>query len=64
MAVKKENPYDKIESIVMEKVIALETENAQLRNELTLANAKLEVYDRLVTISNSKMLLGFEPPKE
>ena len=64
MAVKKENPYDKIESIVMEKVIALETENAQLRNELTLANAKLEVYDRLVTISNSKMSLGFEPPKE
>lgn len=64
MAVKKENPYDKIESIVMEKVFALENENAQLKNELAIANAKLEVYERLATISNSKTSLGFGPPKE
>ena len=54
--------YDKIESIVMNKVYELESENLQLRNELAIANAKLEVYERLASISNTKTQLGFGPP--
>lgn len=54
--------YNKIESIVMEKVFSLENENAQLRNELAIAQAKLEVYERLANISGDKMQLGFGPP--
>ena len=34
--------YNKIESIVMERVFSLENENAQLRNDLAVAQAKLE----------------------
>lgn len=56
------NPYDKLESIVMNKVFALENENAQLRQELTTAKAKLEVYERLANISGAKTQLGFGPP--
>ena len=46
--------YSKIESIVMEKVFSLENENAQLKNDLAIAQAKLEVYERLANISGDK----------
>ena len=61
MATKK-NAYEKIENIVLEKVFALENENAQLKQELDIAKAKLNVYERIATISNSKTSLGFGPP--
>ena len=48
----------------MEKLITLESENAQLRSELAYANAKLSVYERLATVSNTKVQLGFGPPIE
>ena len=54
--------YNKIESIIMEKVFSLENENAQLRNNLAIAQAKLEVYERLANISGTKTQLGFGPP--
>lgn len=54
--------YSKIESIVMQKVFDLENENAQLKNELAIAKAKLEVYERIASISDSKNTLGFGPP--
>ena len=54
--------YSKLESIVMEKVFSLENENAQLRNNLAIAQAKLEVYERLANISGDKTQLGFGPP--
>lgn len=54
--------YNKIESIVMERVFSLENENAQLKNELAVAKAKLEVYERLANISGTKTQLGFGPP--
>ena len=54
--------YNKIESIVMEKVFSLENENAQLRNDLAVAQAKLDVYERLANISGTKTQLGFGPP--
>jgi len=54
--------YEKLESIVMEKVIALESENAQLKQDLALAQAKLDVYERIASISDSKKTLGFGPP--
>ena len=38
--------YNKIESIIMERVFSLENENAQLRNDLAVAQAKLDVYER------------------
>ena len=53
--------YSKLESIVMEKVFSLENENAQLRNDLAIAQAKLEVYERLANISGDKTQLGFGP---
>lgn len=62
MATKKENAYEKIENIVMEKVFLLENENTQLRQELVTAKAKLSVYERIATITNSKNTLGFGPP--
>lgn len=67
MAIKtnyKIDAYNKLESIIMEKVFDLEKENAQLKTELALANAKLEVYNRIATISDSKISLGFGPPIE
>lgn len=57
-----DNPYNKIESIVMNRVFVLENENAQLRNELAVAKAKLDVYERLANISGTKTQLGFGPP--
>lgn len=54
--------YNKIEKIVMERVFSLENENAQLRNDLAIAQAKLEVYERLANISGDKTQLGFGPP--
>lgn len=59
---KNTDAYSKIESIIMEKVFILENENSQLKNELATANAKLEVYERLASISDSKVTLGFGPP--
>ena len=53
--------YSKIESIVMERVFSLENENAQLKNDLAIAQAKLEVYERLANISGDKTQLGFGP---
>ena len=54
--------YSKIESIIMERVFSLENENAQLKNDLAIAQAKLEVYERLANISGDKIQLGFGPP--
>lgn len=62
MATKKENAYEKIENIVLERVFSLENENVQLRQELASAKAKLSVYERLATITNAKTTLGFGPP--
>lgn len=59
---KKELAYDKLESIILNRVMELEHENAQLRKDLAGANAKLSVYERLASISDSKMTLGFGPP--
>lgn len=56
------NEYDKIEKIVMEKVFELEAENARLKQSLALANAKLEVYERIATLSNRETSIGFGPP--
>ena len=53
---------NKLESIVMEKVFNLEQENADLKQKLATATAKLEVYERLASISDSKISLGFGPP--
>ncbi|MDE6946258.1 MAG: hypothetical protein K2P14_03625 [Anaeroplasmataceae bacterium] len=68
MAKKNENytetPYTKIENIVLEKVFTLEAENSQLRSELVLAKAKLEVYERIATVTGTKSSLGFGPPIE
>ena len=58
----KPNPYDKIEALVMERVFTLEAENAQLQNELAIAKAKLEIYERIASVSDSKITLGFGPP--
>lgn len=62
MATKRENPYKELEHIVMEKVFSLENENAQLRTDLAIANAKLEIYERIASVSDSKVQLGFGPP--
>lgn len=59
---KSNNAYTKIESLVIEKVLMLEAENAQLRTDLAMANAKLEIYERIASVSNSKVQLGFGPP--
>lgn len=61
MATKKD-AYEKLENIVMERVFSLENENAQLRQELATARAKLSVYERIATITNAKNTLGFGPP--
>lgn len=64
MAVKTKNneAYNKLEAMVMEKIFILEAENAQLKNDLAMANAKLEIYERIATVSDSKITLGFGPP--
>ena len=56
------SPYDKIEQIVMERVFSLEAENTQLKSELSYVKAKLEVYEKITSISDSKMSLGFGLP--
>lgn len=56
------NAYAKIENLVMERVFALEAENAQLRTDLAIAQAKLEIYERIASVSDSKVQLGFGPP--
>ena len=58
----KNDAYAKLESIIMERVFSLEAENAQLHNELAMAKAKLEIYERIATVSDSKVQLGFGPP--
>ena len=55
-------PYEKIEQIVMGRLYELESENTQLKSELSTAKAKLEVYERIASISDSKTTLGFGPP--
>lgn len=62
MAEKKENVYSKIEQLVYERVFSLEDENAKLRNDLAIAQAKLDVYERIATVSGAKTSLGFGPP--
>lgn len=59
---KKENVYKKIEDIVMNRVFTLEAENNELKKELALATAKLEVYDRIASVTDSKKTIGFGPP--
>ena len=59
---KNSNAYNRIENIIIEKVVTLENENAQLKEELALVKAKLEVYERIANISDSKITLGFGPP--
>ena len=56
------NAYNKIEALVMEKILVLEAENAQLRTDLAMAQAKLEIYERIASVSDSKVQLGFGPP--
>jgi hypothetical protein len=58
----KNDAYAKIEALVMEKVFILEAENAQLKNDLAMAQAKLEIYERIASVSDSKVQLGFGPP--
>ena len=58
----KNDAYAKLEALVMEKVFVLEAENAQLKTELATAKAKLEIYERIASVSDSKITLGFGPP--
>lgn len=58
----KNDVYAKIESLVMERIFGLEAENAQLKNDLAIAQAKLEIYERIASVSDSKVQLGFGPP--
>lgn len=64
MATKRENVYNKIEQIVTDKIFTLEAENSQLKSELAYVKAKLEVYERIASISDSKISLGFGPPTD
>lgn len=61
MATNKELAYNKLESLVIDRIMKLENENAQLRADLTNARAKLSVYERIASISDSKVTLGFGP---
>lgn len=54
--------YNKIEQLVMNNIFSLESENAQLKTELAYVKAKLEVYERIASVSDSKRSLGFGPP--
>lgn len=55
------NEYDKIEQLVREKIYNLETENADLKQQLALAQAKLEIYERIDSITNRDISIGFGP---
>jgi len=64
-----DNVYKKVYNIVTEKVTileenlnALKNENMRLKNELAIANAKIDVYERITSVSDSKTALGFGPP--
>lgn len=61
MATNKELAYNKLESLAIDRIMKLENENAQLRADLTNARAKLSVYERIASISDSKVTLGFGP---
>lgn len=54
--------YQKIEEIIINRVVTLEEENSQLKHELALAQAKLEIYDRMASVSDSRKTIGFGPP--
>ena len=54
--------YSRIEDLIRDKIFVLEKENSQLKQDLALAQAKLEVYERLANISGTKAQLGFGPP--
>ena len=61
--------YKKVIMMMSEKINNLEKtvdtlsdENTQLKTELAIKNAKLEVYERIANISDSKTSLGFGPP--
>lgn len=56
--------YNKIEEIVMNRVFALEAENNELKKELALATAKLEVYDRIASVHDSQRTIGFRTTDE
>lgn len=58
----KNEVYNRIEDLVRDKIRVLEEENSQLKQDLALAQAKLEVYERLASISGAKAQLGFGPP--
>ena len=58
----KNEVYNRIEDLVRDKICVLEKENSQLKQDLALAQAKLEVYERLASISGAKAQLGFGPP--
>lgn len=58
----KNEVYNRIEDLVRDKIFVLEKENSQLKQDLALAQAKLEVYERLASISGAKAQLGFGPP--
>ena len=60
--IEKPDPYSRVENIVMGRLYELETENSQLKQDLCIAKAKLEVYERLANISGTKTQLGFGPP--
>ena len=58
------NPQNDSAGRLLEKagVKGLESENAKLRQDLALAQAKLDVYERIASISDDKRTLGFGPP--
>lgn len=62
MRPEKNNAYEKLEQLVMNQVCALEAENAQLKSDLAIAQAKLEIYERIATVSDPQRTIGFGPP--
>ena len=57
-----EERYKKLEHIITSKMFELEQVNAQLKQDLALAKAKLEVYERIANVSNRETSVGFGPP--
>lgn len=54
--------YDKIETIITERVFELEEENRKLQFQLAVAQAKLEVYERIANLTDKDRSIGFGPP--
>lgn len=54
--------YEALKQLVTDRIYQLESANQELRIKLSVAQAKLEVYERLISISDSKISLGFETP--